>query len=1075
VIPLTPGEARLLATRARSTRARVRTVNALGQDVNLSSLQGYDWLVDATIREDVDQPTRTATLRLHRKNYHFNLSPFATDSALNNGGPLLDYERPLYIDVAVAPLDAEAHASDWINVFEGAIKNLDPAAGANVELVCRDAVSDLQQTWIEQETVYGSSEGVSLPVVMQQLLSDWFPTLTLHVPTDPGFMVRTYRQQKVSVYDALSQLALLIGWEVRMVFDRASARWRLTLREPPRDKAAHDFLFGPNDYTAIEQLQGSSDGVRNRVSGVFHNRLTGKVEDRMVEDQASIAKYSRFGRPRWMQFQEAASNGIDTPAEMNRLLTAALLDLREAKYQKRVSLPLFPWLELGDYYRFAPNGDHLSEALSVSVVSFEHKLSASKGVTSFEARVGRPVGAYKQWLLRERRFGVLERNQPGTDILPAPSSVSYATGVADVGQSTVSYVDVVWEAQPYATPTWFNVRYRLALPNAVFTVLSGVQGSSLRVQPLIAGRAYELQMQAENAGLQSDWSPLVQVVTAGDTDPPQTPVFKALQATAGGFLVELEPPVDADFKHFEIHYSLVAGFTPDPSSRNITRDTSRFFTGFDADIPVYVRAAAVDISGNRSGYTSEEEVIPISGEVAAGSIDITKLASTLRPPEIRVTRPTLPNSRYPVGVYIYVTGAVNKGLWRSIDTNADGVADTWQAAGTGELGAEGQFVAPRVIAGTIEAAAIGTQELAAEAVTAGKVKAGELRSSHLFIGERETTNLASNPNFYDSTATGWAGVTFISDSSFPQSKAGRLSQRDGYSGEEFPVTPGDEYFLSIKARATGPPNDYSFSVGMRWRLTDNTVVHHAAATADRTAAGVQEIQGYVKVPTNAVLGRVWVQNAGPSGPTNLEPWHFSELACLRVVDARAIINGELVLTSGVRQNARLVIKNAVNSDQVVLGAIAGRSGVPAGVGYGLWGEMGTGVFIKRVPRIHEFWAGTVNVAHPALAAGETANGSAFANFGRTVALEPNERLRFLLHVDSLGHHANLGIHSLILNPRFSVPGVGTVNGWVWDQPTAVTVSDIGVFAFAGFKALGGDVPAGNITRGVTLAMWKEQY
>lgn len=65
--------------------------------------------------------------------------------------------------------------------------------------------------------------------------------------------------------------------------------------------------------------------------------------------------------------------------------------------------------------------------------------------------------------------------------------------------------------------------------------------------------------------------------------------------------------------------------------------------------------------------------------------------------------------------------------------------------------------------------------------------------------------------------------------------------------------------------------------------------------------------------------------------------------------------GNVIIDDAGQPNAgaanRVRVVNASNQDQVVLGKITNLGGVPTGVDYGLWGTLGSGVYIQGVPRV----------------------------------------------------------------------------------------------------------------------------
>lgn len=95
------------------------------------------------------------------------------------------------------------------------------------------------------------------------------------------------------------------------------------------------------------------------------------------------------------------------------------------------------------------------------------------------------------------------------------------------------------------------------------------------------------------------------------------------------------------------------------------------------------------------------------GSIVPQTIDLTPLASSLRPPVVVAALPTLPDVAYPVGSYAVV--ASTKLLYKN-------VADVWTAVSPTDA-----LVAGEVTAGVITAGAVSTAQLAAGAVTTEKL------------------------------------------------------------------------------------------------------------------------------------------------------------------------------------------------------------------------------------------------------------------------------------------------------------------------------------------------------------------
>jgi hypothetical protein len=150
-------------------------------------------------------------------------------------------------------------------------------------------------------------------------------------------------------------------------------------------------------------------------------------------------------------------------------------------------------------------------------------------------------------------------------------------------------------------------------------------------------------------------------------------------------------------------------------SNNVIRRTHGV-AGFDATTPenaVYGGAAnpaPVDSTQPGPGSVGPGTIQPGvvgSDELAEGAVSITSLASSIRPPVVVSSTPTLPDTAWPVGSYCVVSST--KVLYRND-------ADVWVVASPTDALTVGQ-----VTAGVISAGAVSTDQLAAGAVTTSKL------------------------------------------------------------------------------------------------------------------------------------------------------------------------------------------------------------------------------------------------------------------------------------------------------------------------------------------------------------------
>lgn len=167
----TASELAVLLKQERSARARVKVQRA-GAWVNLSDLEGHDWVLEARVQDGVDASCVRFKATLELAQFFLNLSPLVDASKLNASGTLIDLGHPAIVEFAVVPLDVEPQETDWHEVFRGAIDDIEIGT-TQITISGRDQGGALLDTWMETQRVYGSASGVRVELVLQDLLDDY--------------------------------------------------------------------------------------------------------------------------------------------------------------------------------------------------------------------------------------------------------------------------------------------------------------------------------------------------------------------------------------------------------------------------------------------------------------------------------------------------------------------------------------------------------------------------------------------------------------------------------------------------------------------------------------------------------------------------------------------------------------------------------------------------------------------------------------------------------------------------------------------------------------------------------------
>lgn len=455
------------------------------------------WVESAEWGDSIDQPTGTFTLHFRRDTQTDSLAPTIGASTLNrdNAGayaPMLQAGRNVKIWTAVVapgtdPLTAKKLA------FWGRVDRV-RWNSTPIEVTGRDLGGWIVDAFIQQERIIGSATPTAIETLMTQVLANdpVYGTPTIFTPTSPGFLVANptgARQAKKSIMEALQQdYALSLGWACRYVFDNGTDTPRLTFFDIDRTKTVADDEFAPGEYEDITGLEVSDAEVRNYIVGTYYD-AAGKQHSRTVQNATSQGQYG----VKFMQIDLAIGDPIDTDAEMDAMLNAAVSDLG-APLTTQEMLTLYYWpVQLGDLYNFKANTDHYDSDQKLAVVSFSHKFENGQGKTTMQCR-GSVVGAYHAWFRRGTDGGA------DTSDLPQITQVSVAfpAGVATVdvllrgnvvvgswrvALSTVAQPDL---ATTRAAPVYTGQNVEALITQAVYTgqklyisvlAYSGVTGS----------------------------------------------------------------------------------------------------------------------------------------------------------------------------------------------------------------------------------------------------------------------------------------------------------------------------------------------------------------------------------------------------------------------------------------------------------------------------------------------------------------------------------------------------------------------------------------------------------------------
>lgn len=417
---------------------------------------GTNWLNSATWTENADQPVSTGSVVLKREDRGISLAPGIGGSPANHVGaayvPFLREGGGVRLSIAITPTGTLPTPADRFEVFIGTydgvkVSSTDPT----ITLDMRDKGAYVVDTFTRTKKTYAAIDdttgegGAPLETVVQQMLDDNLGAgvVTLAVPVSPGVMVSNVEVDRKSLMEAVRDVALMIGWDIRYRYDGAGVS-RLTLTKPARTSAPgnEQVWFAANEYVAVPRLDVSVVDTRQAVRVDFLNADTGEPDFVEEQDDAAIAIYGPPRGPiRWAQLGFAATSTINTTDEALTLAKAAVSDL--AFPFSDHDLELFPcwWpAQIGDYIGARANTSVYDTDQSFGVFGFTHTVDNASSSTTLVTK-GRVVGAFKEWLRRsDSDKGVGEGGTPDTRVLAlknfreirrTPTKVTYGWNTCD--------------------------------------------------------------------------------------------------------------------------------------------------------------------------------------------------------------------------------------------------------------------------------------------------------------------------------------------------------------------------------------------------------------------------------------------------------------------------------------------------------------------------------------------------------------------------------------------------------------------------------------------------------------------
>lgn len=549
--------------------ARLEVYDGEGRWHNLGSYGGDNWFRGAEWGADIDRPVAELTADVALKIGERRMSPLITQT--------LDLGRAVQLKTVLVKPGTPVHAAKgWRRSFVGFIDDYDVSPDGNsIRLRCADRASLLRDTFIKEpddkKRIFGRKGEGGLPLtsreeVMRDLLAQYGMSQTeLLVPTPSESFVLPYLQKRTSLWQALQDHALQLGWDLRYRFFEPEdpdnlGDWQLVFAEPRRYEGGADYRLALKDYLKLSPVRAALADLRNTVEVTYYDSVAS--EKRTVRRQ-HIESMQRYNE-RYMALQEDASSLIDSYEEADRLAAALIADLATPKATTGFSRLFWPYVDLGDTVQLEADYITFDTEPQLSVTSYKHVLRKDQERTEVSLRDDRPAAAHSRWL--EREAGVKGVDIP-VPVLPGSRPYlkdppSLVTGTQGFSDEQIAYIDVSWPEDPKGVAEYLNIRYRINSPDETWTMTSASPGQTrFRLTGLQNGMPYAVALQVVSpSGTLGPWSDSRWVIAATDPIPPDRPVglvfFPSFGAAAHSSRSELHwgQPGERDYAYTELQF-----------------------------------------------------------------------------------------------------------------------------------------------------------------------------------------------------------------------------------------------------------------------------------------------------------------------------------------------------------------------------------------------------------------------------------------------------------------------------------------------------------------------------------------
>lgn len=412
---------------ATSVHARVRIENGLGDLVDVTDLEGHDWLEALSINESSEDPCATLKVELAREIDFLSLASLMTSSKLNVTDPMdldsyepfIDLQREVYADFARTPYGHEPVSGDWVNRFFGHVDDYDDGPDP-MWLEARDPGGRLVDDFLDEDLDMPLTSGghcVADPdtgerrASLEEAIEDVIG-VPVWAPTAANLCLIPWEQAKDSKMAVARKIAGVKAWDFGYTFDESPSQltWRPTLIDPNRERLDADGAMTADDYERMGKCGKSVYDIRNRIMLTVPLKTNRNGDLIKIPrtfpyvDDVSRDRYGGFYRTLFLT--EGDTSPIDEESEADAMGEGILSDFSEPTLVAEVPVnECFFEAELRDVYTYLGDNVHYTADQTLATSAINLGYANGRGDVGLGVR-GKPTTGVRRWLAKDARPGM---------------------------------------------------------------------------------------------------------------------------------------------------------------------------------------------------------------------------------------------------------------------------------------------------------------------------------------------------------------------------------------------------------------------------------------------------------------------------------------------------------------------------------------------------------------------------------------------------------------------------------------------------------------------------------------------